>query len=132
MKKSLLLGVLLFLFSIGASVAEIAINCVSSCTSPERTRLVFDVSAQFKYKITPAAGASSLTLLIRQSQLKAKVPTFRKHKVISSVSARSLGNRSTEVTFRLKRAVRVKSFQLDPGGRYGYRLVLDLYDREEK
>ncbi len=131
MKKLLLLFSLLFYSLLSESVvAGATINGVRSWTAPERTRLVFDLSEPVKYKVTRASNSSSLKLLISQSRLKAEIPAFNKHKVISSIATNPLNTKSVEIRFKLKKAVKVKSFQLDPGGRYGYRLVLDLYERE--
>lgn len=135
MMRKLLLPILLCLLSLcasGAAVAQVSINGVRSWTAPERTRLVFDISSPVKYSIERSADAATMTLQIHQSRLRAQMPQFDKHKLIASIVARGLRNNSTEVKFILKSAVRVKSFQLDPGGRYGYRLVVDLYDGEQQ
>lgn len=131
MTRKLLLPILLcslYLCASATAIADVTINGVRSWTAPERTRLVFDISSPVKYSIERSADAAAMTLQIQQSRLKAQMPLFEKHKLIDSISARSLENNSTEVKFILKSAVRLKSFQLDPGGRYGYRLVVDLYD----
>ena len=131
MKKSLLLFGLLFYLLLSESVAAgVTINGVRSWTAPERTRLVFDLSAPVKYKITQDSNSSLLKLKIFQSRLNAKIPAFNKHKVIASIATNPLNTNSVEIQFKLRRAVRIKSFQLDPGGRYGYRLVLDLHETE--
>ncbi len=131
MKKLLLLFGLLFYLLLSESVAAgVTINGVRSWTAPERTRLVFDLSEPVKYKVTQAANSSSVKLQIFRSRLKAEIPTFNKHKVIASIATNPLNTKSVEIQFKLRRAVRVKSFQLDPGGRYGYRLVLDLHEKE--
>ncbi len=131
MKKILLLFSLLFnLLWCESVVADVTINGVRSWIAPERTRLVFDLSGPVKYKVTQSSNFSSLKLQIFQSLLKAEIPAFNKHKVIASIATNPLNRKSVEIQFKLRRAVKVKSFQLDPGGRYGYRLVLDLYKRE--
>jgi len=131
MKKLLLLFGLLFYLLLSESVAAgVTINGVRSWTAPERTRLVFDLSEPVKYKVTQSANSTSVKLQIFQSRLKAEIPTFNKHKVIASIATNPLNTKSVEIQFKLRRVVRVKSFQLDPGGRYGYRLVLDLYEKE--
>ncbi|MEN8213513.1 MAG: N-acetylmuramoyl-L-alanine amidase [Pseudomonadota bacterium] len=132
MRKLLILSAFLSgLFMFGSAVAGVTINGVRSWTAPERTRLVFDLSEPVKYKVTPASNSSSLKLQIYRSRLKATIPVFNKHKVIASIATNPLKTESVEIRFKLRKAVRVKSFQLDPGGRYGYRLVLDLYEREQ-
>lgn len=133
MKKSLLLPGLLFclLLLSESVVADTAINGVRSWTAPERTRLVFDLSEPVKYKVTRASDSTSLKLVISRSRLNARIPLFNKHKVIASIATNPLNTRSVELRFKLRKAVKVKSFQLDPGGRYGYRLVLDLYERKQ-
>ncbi|HBH36234.1 MAG TPA: N-acetylmuramoyl-L-alanine amidase [Gammaproteobacteria bacterium] len=132
MKKLLLLFSLPFYYLLlsGGVVADVTINGVRSWTAPERTRLVFDLSGPVKYQLTSSADTSSPTLLLKQSQLKSKIPSFNKHKVIASIVAKPVNKKSVQVTFKLRKAVKIKSFQLDPGGRYGYRLVLDLYAEE--
>jgi len=131
MKKSLLLFGLLFYLLLNESVAAgVTINGVRSWTAPERTRLVFDLSEPVKYKITQDSNSSLLKLEIFQSRLNAKIPAFNKHKVIASIATNPLNTNSVGFRFKLRRAVRIKSFQLDPGGRYGYRLVLDLHEKE--
>ena len=131
MKKLLLLfGVLFYCLLSESAAAEVTVNGVRSWTAPERTRLVFDLSEPVKYKITQDSNSSLLKLKIFRSRLNAQIPAFNKHKVISSIATNPLNTKSVEIQFKLRRAVKVKSFQLDPGGRYGYRLVLDLYVNE--
>ncbi|MEA3303702.1 MAG: N-acetylmuramoyl-L-alanine amidase [Pseudomonadota bacterium] len=132
MKKSLLLPGLLFcLLLLSESLVAGSVNGVRSWTAPERTRLVFDLSEPVKYKVTQDSKSSLLKLKILRSRLNAQIPAFNKHKVISSIATNPLNTRSVEIQFKLRKAVKVKSFQLDPGGRYGYRLVLDLYVKEQ-
>lgn len=134
MKKSLLLtALLLCLFILSESVAAggISINGVRSWTAPERTRLVFDLSEPVKYEVTQSSNATSVKLLISRGRLNATIPAFNKHQVISSIATNPLNTKSVELRFKLRKAVKVKSFQLDPGGRYGYRLVLDLYEKKQ-
>jgi N-acetylmuramoyl-L-alanine amidase len=131
MKKILLLfGILFYLLWCESVAADVAINGVRSWIAPERTRLVFDLSAPVKYKITQASNFSSLKLQIFHSRLEAELPAYNKHKVIASIATNPLNTKGVEIQFKLRSAIKVKSFQLDPGGRYGYRLVLDLYKRE--
>ena len=131
MKKSLLLSGLIFsLLLLSEGLVAGSVNGVRSWTAPERTRLVFDLSEPVKYKVTQDSSTSLLKLKIFKSRLKAQIPAFNKHKVISSIATNPLNTKSVEIQFKLKRAVKVKSFQLDPGGRYGYRLVLDLYVKQ--
>lgn len=133
MKKLLLLFSVLFYCLLSESVAAaVTVNGVRSWSAPERTRLVFDLSEPVKYKVTQVSTSSLLKLKIFRSRLNAEIPAFKKHKVISSIATNPLNTKSVEIQFKLRRAVKVKSFQLDPGGRYGYRLVLDLYERNEK
>jgi N-acetylmuramoyl-L-alanine amidase len=132
MKKLLLLFSVLFYCLLSESAAaDVTVNGVRSWTAPERTRLVFDLSEPVKYKITRASNSSLLKLTIFHSRLNAEIPAFNKHKVISSIATNPLNTKSVEIQFKLRRAVKVKSFQLAPGGRYGYRLVLDLYEKKQ-
>jgi N-acetylmuramoyl-L-alanine amidase len=124
--KKCLLALLLLLFLAAEVAADAEINGVRSWTAPDRTRLVFDMTNTVEYELMDFEGMNHVSLRMKQSALKAEMPQFESHKIIESI-------RSDEregdllVSIGLRNDVKIKSFQLDPNGPYGHRLVLDLY-----
>lgn len=105
------------------------INGVRSWTAPDRTRLVFDMTQTVEYKLTDFVGMNHVTLRMNKSDLKAAMPSFESHKIIESIRSEERDG-DVLVSIGLRSQARVKSFQLDPNGSYGHRLVLDIYSVE--
>ena len=124
--KKCLLALLLLFFLVAEVVADAEINGVRSWTAPDRTRLVFDMSKTVEYEITDFEGMNHVSLRMKQSALKAAMPQFKSHKLIESIRSDAREG-DVLVSIGLRSDVKLKSFQLDPNGPYGHRLVLDLY-----
>ncbi len=124
--KKCLLALLLLFFLVAEVVADAEINGVRSWTAPDRTRLVFDMSKTVEYELTDFEGMNHVSLRMKQSALKAAMPQFESHKLIESIRSDSREG-DLLVSIGLRSDVKLKSFQLDPNGPYGHRLVLDLY-----
>jgi N-acetylmuramoyl-L-alanine amidase len=112
-----------------AAQAGAEINGVRSWTAPDRTRLVFDMTQTVDYELTDIVGMNHVTLRMNKSALKAAMPSLESHKVIESIRSEERDG-DVLVSIGLRSQARVKSFQLDPNGAYGHRLVLDLYPLE--
>ena len=124
--KKCLLALLLFLFPVAEVLADVEVNGVRSWTAPDRTRLVFDMSRSVEYELTDFEGMNHVSLRMKQSALKAAMPQFESHKLIESIRSDAREG-DLLVSIGLRSDVKLKSFQLDPNGPYGHRLVLDLY-----
>ncbi len=124
--KKCLLALLLLLFPAAEVLAAVEISGVRSWTAPDRTRLVFDMSRTVEYEITDFEGMNHVSLRMKQSALKAAMPQFESHKLIESIRSDAREG-DLLVSIGLRSDVKLKSFQLDPNGPYGHRLVLDLY-----
>ncbi|MGD8678315.1 MAG: N-acetylmuramoyl-L-alanine amidase [Chromatiales bacterium] len=124
--KKCLLALLLLLFLAAEAAADAEINGVRSWTAPDRTRLVFDMSNTVEYEVMDFEGMNHVSLRMKQSALKAAMPEFESHKLIESIRSDSREG-DVLVSIGLRSDVKLKSFQLDPNGPYGHRLVLDLY-----
>ena len=124
--KKCLLALLLLLFPAAEVLADVEINGVRSWTAPDRTRLVFDMSRTVEYELTDFEGMNHVSLRMKQSALKAAMPQFESHKLIESIRSDAREG-DLLVSIGLRSDVKLKSFQLDPNGPYGHRLVLDLY-----
>jgi N-acetylmuramoyl-L-alanine amidase len=128
--KKCLLASLLLLFQTVAIAADAEINGVRSWTAPDRTRLVFDMSKTVDYKLTDFEGMNHISLRVVQSALKAEMPAFESHNIIESIRSETREG-DVLVSIGLHDDVKVESFQLDPNGPYGHRLVVDLYAQSE-
>ena len=124
--KKCLLALLMLLFLAAEVAADAEINGVRSWTAPDRTRLVFDMSNTVEYELMDFEGMNHVSLRMKQSALKAEMPQFKSHKLIESIRSDARGG-DVLVSIGLRSDVKLKSFQLDPNGPYGHRLVLDLY-----
>jgi N-acetylmuramoyl-L-alanine amidase len=124
--KKCLLALLLLLFLAAEVAADAEINGVRSWTAPDRTRLVFDMSNTVEYELMDFEGMKHVSLRMKQSALKAEMPQFKSHKLIESIRSDAREG-DVLVSIGLRSDVKLKSFQLDPNGPYGHRLVLDLY-----
>jgi N-acetylmuramoyl-L-alanine amidase len=124
--KKCLLALLLLLFLAAEVAADAEINGVRSWTAPDRTRLVFDMSNTVEYELMDFEGMNHVSLRMKQSALKAEMPQFKSHKLIESIRSDAREG-DVLVSIGLRSDVKLKSFQLDPNGPYGHRLVLDLY-----
>lgn len=126
--KTWLLPILLLISTVAHAGVEI--SGVRSWTAPDRTRLVFDMTNTVDYKLTDFEGMNQVTLRMKQSDLNASMPAFKSHEVIESIRSEARDG-DVLVSIGLRTAAKVKSFQLDPNGRYGHRLVLDLYPDDD-
>jgi N-acetylmuramoyl-L-alanine amidase len=124
--KKCLLALLMLLFLAAEVAADAEINGVRSWTAPDRTRLVFDMSNTVEYELMDFEGMNHVSLRMKQSALKAEMPQFKSHKLIESIRSDAREG-DVLVSIGLRSDVKLKSFQLDPNGPYGHRLVLDLY-----
>ena len=124
--KKCMLALLLLLYQTAAIAADTDINGVRSWTAPDRTRLVFDMTKSVDYELTDFEGMNHISLRMKRSALKADMPQFASHKIIESIRSDAREG-DLLVSIGLRSDVKVKSFQLDPNGPYGHRLVVDLY-----
>lgn len=100
--------------------------------SPERTRLVFDLSAPVDHKIFSLSDPHRLVIDMSSATLIADPdePNFEGTPIVSIRSARRNQGRDVRVVLDLASEVRPRSFVLKPIMQYGDRLVIDLYDKD--
>jgi N-acetylmuramoyl-L-alanine amidase len=97
--------------------------------APDNTRLVFDISDSFDYKVFSLDNPSRLVVDINSAELKADLnklditPT-----PISKIRSGVRGGSNLRIVLELKTQVRVNSFTLKANEQYGDRLVVDLFD----
>ncbi|OED40938.1 N-acetylmuramoyl-L-alanine amidase [Endozoicomonas sp. (ex Bugula neritina AB1)] len=109
--------------------ADKRINGVRIWHSPDKTRLVFDVSGSVKHSELTLSKPDRLVIDVADTTLK----TSFKGLVLKDTPVKQIrhglreGN-NLRVVLDLSSKVTSKSFLLKPNSTYGHRLVVDLYD----
>lgn len=122
---------LLLLALVPAIAHSATIKEIRSYQAPDHVRIVLDVSSRIEYRLFPLKNPDRLVVDIDNTSLSASVPdTFDMDSPIQRMRAGKQGS-GARIVLDLKRKVRPKTFLLPPGGQYGHRLVLDLYDSRQ-
>jgi N-acetylmuramoyl-L-alanine amidase len=111
-----------------AFAAAVTVDSVRVRQSPERTRIVFDVSQPVDHKVFALTNPRRLVIDISEASMKSDFSDldFTNTPIISMRSAVREEN-SLRVVLDLKDNVKPRSFILKPILQYGDRLVVDLY-----
>ncbi len=124
----LCLGSMVFTNNVFAS----DVNGIRFWQDPEKTRIVFDLSDDVKYKIFTLPNPSRLVIDIKQSVLKADLSKIDLPKSLVSRIRNSNKSGTLRVVLDLKKSVTTKDFTLKPFQKYGHRLVVDLKPKGSK
>lgn len=107
------------------------VNSIRLWHSPDKTRVVFDVSEDITYNTFNLKNPERLVVDIPNGGFKISLPSLDiDNPHISGVRSGSPRNGVLRFVFELKKPLEAHSFVLTPNELYGYRLVLDLIDRE--
>ncbi len=97
--------------------------------SPEKTRLVFDLSAPIKHSIFTIDNPERLVIDISNTVIGETLLNADLSKTpVKKVRHAKRGKRDLRIVLDLKRVVKPSSFVLQKNEQYGDRLVIDLYD----
>ncbi len=126
-------ALLVFLISLPLQAQQINIDSLRLWAAPDHTRLVFDTSAPVEHTIFPLKQPSRLVIDIGNSRLNASLAGLAENDpLIKNLRSGVRDENGLRVVLDLKKEVKAKSFLLQPNRQYGYRLVIDLFDAEEK
>ena len=123
----LLLAVLLLPAVESVAAAQVTVHGARIWSAPDHTRIVIDTAAPIRHKVFSLDDPHRLVVDIADAQLKGALPAADGDDLL--VAGLRSGVREQDdlrVVLDLKQAVRAKSFQLEPNGDYGHRLVIDL------
>ena len=127
------------LFSLAVLKTELAwavtalVNGVRLWRSPDKTRLVFDVSGEVAHSEFSLANPQRLVIDIKDSRLKTTLSSLPlKNTPIRKVRHGVRNKKDLRVVLDLSQQVTAKSFLLKPNATYGHRLVVDLFDKDKK
>ncbi|MEX0943053.1 MAG: N-acetylmuramoyl-L-alanine amidase [Pseudomonadales bacterium] len=113
--------------------APAAVEGVRVSPSPERTRIVFDLTRPVEHTIFSLENPHRLVIDVEDTSLEAKVDTIAlANTPIQRMRAAAREVNNLRVVLDLKHKVRPQSFALKPIMQYGDRLVIDLYTGEQR
>jgi N-acetylmuramoyl-L-alanine amidase len=134
-------GIPLLLFAPGiwaASLDETLIDSIRVRPSPERTRIVFDLSQPVEHKLFSLSNPRRLVIDIEDARLgsdKAKSILENLNYRGTPIKNMRTASRNVDdlrVVLELEEPVKPRSFVLQPILQYGHRLVIDLYEVEQQ
>ncbi len=101
--------------------------------APDNTRVVFDVSGQVTHTIEKIQEPHRIVLDIPDVRTqKGLAQPQADDKYLKEIRSSIQDTNTLRVVLDLKQDVQVKSFLLPPNQQYGHRLVVDLYNPEER
>ncbi len=101
-------------------------------TAPDHVRLVFDSSAPLSHTIYGLSKPDRLVIDFKNTRMGASFPRIAGNKLIKKIRGAKRKNGVLRVVVDLAAAAKPRSFPLKPNKRYGHRLVVDLYPRNQK
>jgi len=102
--------------------------------APENTRIVFDLKTKPDYKYFSLVKPNRLVIDFKNTKNNTNLKELAKNdpriKLIRTSTAKS--KNTTRLVLELAKSYPLTVFPLAPAGQYGNRLVVDLYDKDEK
>lgn len=111
-----------------ANAAAVDVRGLRTWPAPDNTRLVFDVSSPLDYKLFMLDNPDRVVIDLSQARLKSNLPSASVG-VVKSVRSAVRNGSDLRIVLDVDRSVQPKTFLLSPNKQYGYRLVVDLYDK---
>jgi len=104
------------------------IKSVRLWTSPDNTRLVFDMNTLAAYSVFTLENPDRVVIDLQDARLAAPVGAVDYNNPLLQSIRSAQRNKDLRLVLDLKSRVKPESFILEPTGEYGYRLVVDLFD----
>ena len=122
----LLLAVLLWP---GITAADNTLTGVRMSANDERSRLVFDLAGPVEHEVFTLTGPHRVVVDMEDVRLAGELPARASARsLIRRIRSAPRGEGDLRVVLDMRRAVRPKSFVLQPNGEHGHRLVVDVID----
>ena len=97
--------------------------------APDHTRVVFDSSGPMGYELSTLHNPERLVIDVPQASVGATLTREQTPGgLVKGVRAAQYTKNVLRIVLDLQQPVKPRSFTLKPGGRYGHRLVIDLYN----
>jgi hypothetical protein len=94
----------------------------------DHTRVVFDLTAGFEHRLFTLADPHRIVIDLKGTRKSDAISVSqRKTNLLSGMRSASKDDNRLRVVLDLKGKVRPRSFSLQPNGKFGHRLVVDLH-----
>lgn len=124
------LSTLLFLCALAGPVSAGEVENVRVWAGPDKTRVVLDLDRAVDYSVFALDDPDRLVVDIERSGMDRTPALNPEHSgVVERVRHGIREGTDLRVVLDLSEPARAKSFLLEPTGRYGHRLVLDLFPK---
>lgn len=123
----------LLLLSFGSKAAN-TIDSVRVWPAPENTRVVFDLGKKPEYKYFTLTAPHRLVIDFENSKRNVNLANIGKNdpRIRKIRTSKSKKTGTTRLVLELNAKYKTTVFPLAPAGQYGHRLVIDLFDKEQK
>ena len=122
----------LLLPHLAASSSNVSVKNLRLWNAPDNTRVVLDLSSSIQHRISTFSNPDRIAIDLKNAKLSSDIPhEIKNNPFIKRFRYGQYTKDVTRVVIDLKKPVRVKSFTLKPNKVYGYRLVVDLFDKNK-
>jgi N-acetylmuramoyl-L-alanine amidase len=109
---------------------QVTVQKLRMWPAPDHTRIVFDVDGPLEHTLFVLRNPARIVVDLRDTTLRSKVDRpADADKLLERIRHSARNKRDLRFVFDLRKPVRPRSFLLKPNKQYGYRLVVDLYDK---
>lgn len=116
-------------FAQSEALGNTDVNGIRVWHSPDKTRIVFDVSKDVAHTAFLLKNPERLVVDIKNSTQKSELPKLQdRNNHISTIRYAPRQSKVSRFVFELKKPLEFRSFVLMPNKLYGHRLVVDLLD----
>jgi N-acetylmuramoyl-L-alanine amidase len=117
---------------LAASSSAVSVKNLRLWNAPDNTRVVLDLSSSIQHRISTFINPDRIAIDLKNARLSRGIPhEIENNPFIKRFRYGQYSKEVTRIVIDLKKPVRVKSFTLKPNNVYGYRLVVDLFDKNK-
>lgn len=117
---------------LAASSSTVSVKNLRLWNAPDNTRVVLDLSSSIQHRISTFTSPDRIAIDLKNARLSRGIPhEIKNNPFIKRFRYGQYSKEVTRIVIDLKKPVRVKSFTLKPNNVYGYRLVVDLFDKNK-
>lgn len=125
-----LAGLVLSTLAWGCLAGQATVENVRMWPAPDHTRIVFDIDGPLEHTLFVLNNPDRVVVDLRDTRIAGDmVSASPEDKLLNGIRHAARNARDLRVVFDLHQPVRPRSFLLKPNQKYGYRLVVDLYDK---
>jgi len=123
----------LFFFWSQQTYAASQITKVRAWKSPDKTRVVFEITNKANYSVFQLHKPERLVIDLKNTSINSlALKKLDYNGLIVNSRSSKRGKNSLRLVLQLKNKVRIKDFQLKPNLNYRHRLVVDLFETSVK